>query len=54
MKYLISAIAAGMLSACVSAPSELYGVHQAKSETSNRQAAHLAEVKPGSTAAGER
>ena len=45
MKILILAIAAGLLSACVSAPSDLYGVHQAKPETQVTAAHHMA---PGS------
>ena len=45
MKLFTLAIAAGMLSACVSAPSELYGIHQAKPETASRQEVRLAPEK---------
>lgn len=33
MRLLVIATLAVMLSACVSAPSDLYGIHQAKPET---------------------
>lgn len=37
MKYFIVPIAAALLTACVSAPSDIYGVHQAKPEKSEQQ-----------------
>jgi hypothetical protein len=42
MKCLFLAIAAGMLSACVSAPSDLYGIHQAKPEAPAAPAKQMA------------
>jgi starvation-inducible outer membrane lipoprotein len=42
MKRLFLAIAAGMLSACVSAPSDLYGIHQAKPEAPAAPAKQMA------------
>lgn len=42
MKTLVLAIAAGMLSACVSAPSDLYGIHQAKPEPQATEVKHAA------------
>lgn len=37
MKYFIVSLAAVLLSACVSAPSELYGIHEAKPEKNDQQ-----------------